>query len=90
LWLAIKFLAFYIALHVFVNMIFIHLYDFIRFPVLAVFLAWRPCLGIYRFAGFKTAYRIMQAAKQDISHAAFLRRSVFLAFVNRHGYNLTL
>jgi hypothetical protein len=38
LWLAIKFLAFYIALYVFVNMIFIHLCDFIRFQVLAVFL----------------------------------------------------
>jgi len=36
--LVVKFLAFYIALHVFVNMIFIHLYDFIRFQVLAVFL----------------------------------------------------
>jgi len=38
LWLAVKILAFYIALHVFVNMIFIHLYDFLRFQVLALFL----------------------------------------------------
>ncbi len=28
MWLVIKFLASYIALYVFVNMIFIHLYDF--------------------------------------------------------------
>jgi hypothetical protein len=90
LWLAIKFLAFYIALHVFVNMIFIHLYDFIRFPVLAVFLGLASLFGNLSICGFKTAYRIMQAAKQDLSSAAFLRRSVFLAFVNRHGYNLIL
>ena len=32
----------------------------------------------------------MKTAKQDISSAAFLIRSDVLAFVNGHGYNLTL
>ena len=36
-WLVIKFLAFYIALYVFVNMIFIHMYVFIPFWLSAVF-----------------------------------------------------
>jgi hypothetical protein len=44
-------------------------------------------LGIYRFKGFQPSCRIMKAAKPDISSAAFLSRSAFLAFVNGHGYN---
>ena len=83
--MVIKFLAFYFTLCVFVNMI---LHD-LR-GIGGIFRPGAPRLGIYRFTGLQPPCRIMQAAKQDISSATFLRRSVFLAFVNEHGYNLAL
>jgi hypothetical protein len=64
-------------------------YSFIRFSKIsgigAIFGS-----EIYRFSGLKTSDWVMKAAKQGIRPSRFLRRSCFLAFVNRHGYNLIL
>jgi hypothetical protein len=55
MWSSIKFSAFYIVSYVFVNMIFIHFYDFIRFQVLAVFLGpASPFWGFIDLQIFKT------------------------------------
>jgi hypothetical protein len=79
MWSSIKFSAFYIVSYVFVNMIFIHFYDFIRFQVLGgIFGSGVAVLGIYRFADLQDGYRIMRVANRTLEAPDFYSDPPFL------------
>jgi hypothetical protein len=89
-WSVIKFLVFYIALQVFVNMIFIHLYVFLPSSLSAVFLGRTSPFGnlsIYRVLTGTPDHDGREIGYQQCFNP---EQPAILAFLNGHGYNLTL
>ena len=88
LWLVIKFSVFYIVLHVFVNMIFVHHYNFRGF--------WGDggILGSGVLIGKFMDRQDLNLIPRYENHPAgtlqdlIKNRPAFLAFDNGHGYNL--